>query len=162
MFLGWSGVHEYRMDKREIEEKLLKPEDRKRSVLKVSILGAFILTALLVIRFSPLKGFLTNELVSDFLKATGFWAPLAFVLTYIIGVCLFVPGTLLTTIGAAIFGPYPGFLYVWLGAMAGSSAAFLLGEPSAGSLLLPSLAIDSGNMMMELKERVLPPCFISA
>jgi uncharacterized membrane protein YdjX (TVP38/TMEM64 family) len=47
---------------------------------------------------------------------------------YALGVCLFVPGTLLTGIGAAIFGPYRGFVYVWIGAMAGASAAFYIGR----------------------------------
>jgi uncharacterized membrane protein YdjX (TVP38/TMEM64 family) len=30
--------------------------------------------------------------------------------------------------GAALFGPYWGFLYVWLGAMLGASLAFLIGR----------------------------------
>jgi uncharacterized membrane protein YdjX (TVP38/TMEM64 family) len=47
---------------------------------------------------------------------------------YAVGVCLFVPGTLLTTIGAAIFGPYFGFLYVWTGAIIGSTLAFFIGR----------------------------------
>jgi uncharacterized membrane protein YdjX (TVP38/TMEM64 family) len=62
------------------------------------------------------------------LESAGFWAPFAFVLIYAVGVCLFIPGTLLTTLGAAIFGAYSGFLYVWLGAMIGSSLAFLIGR----------------------------------
>jgi hypothetical protein len=36
-----------------------------------------------------------------------------------VGVCLFLPGTLLTGLGAAIFGAYLGFIYVWIGAMIG-------------------------------------------
>jgi uncharacterized membrane protein YdjX (TVP38/TMEM64 family) len=39
-----------------------------------------------------------------------------------------VPGTLLTGLGAAIFGAYWGFLYVWIGAMLGASAAFWIGR----------------------------------
>jgi uncharacterized membrane protein YdjX (TVP38/TMEM64 family) len=34
----------------------------------------------------------------------------------------------LTGLGAAIFGPYWGFVYVWFGAMIGASAAFLIGR----------------------------------
>ncbi len=44
------------------------------------------------------------------------------------GVCLFLPGTLPATIGAAIFRPYFGFLYVWFGAMLGASLAFFIGR----------------------------------
>jgi uncharacterized membrane protein YdjX (TVP38/TMEM64 family) len=84
--------------------------------------------AIYIVRFTPVKAFLTREALGDFLSAAGFWAPLLFVFVYAAGVCLFVPGTLLTALGAAIFGPYWGFLYVWVGAMLGSSAAFWIGR----------------------------------
>jgi uncharacterized membrane protein YdjX (TVP38/TMEM64 family) len=84
--------------------------------------------AIYIIRFTPVKAFLTREALGDFLNAAGFWAPLLFILVYAVGVCLFVPGTLLTALGAAIFGSYWGFLYVWVGAMLGSSAAFWIGR----------------------------------
>jgi uncharacterized membrane protein YdjX (TVP38/TMEM64 family) len=63
-----------------------------------------------------------------FLDTAGIWASLVFMMVYAVGVCLFVPGTLLTGLGAAIFGPYRGFLYVWVGAMLGASAAFWIGR----------------------------------
>jgi uncharacterized membrane protein YdjX (TVP38/TMEM64 family) len=84
--------------------------------------------AIYIIRFTPVKAFLTREALGDFLNAAGFWAPLLFIFVYAVGVCLFVPGTLLTALGAAIFGSYWGFLYVWVGAMVGSSAAFWIGR----------------------------------
>ena len=84
--------------------------------------------AIYIVRFTPVKAFLTREALGDFLNAAGFWAPLLFILVYAVGVCLFVPGTLLTALGAAIFGSYWGFLYVWVGAMVGSSAAFWIGR----------------------------------
>jgi uncharacterized membrane protein YdjX (TVP38/TMEM64 family) len=62
-----------------------------------------------------------------------------FILVYTAGICFFVPGTLLTALGAAIFGAYWGFLYVWIGAMAGATAAFwtgrTLGRDFASSLI---------------------------
>jgi uncharacterized membrane protein YdjX (TVP38/TMEM64 family) len=62
------------------------------------------------------------------LDLAGFWAPVIFILIYTIGICLFVPGTVLTTIGAAIFGAYWGFLYVLIAAVLGASAAFFIGR----------------------------------
>jgi len=61
-------------------------------------------------------------------EGTGLWAPLVFMVLYAAGVCLFLPGTLLTALGAAIFGAYWGFVYVWIGAMIGASAAFWIGR----------------------------------
>ncbi len=111
--------------RKDIEESMTS---RKRAMIKASILVVFILVAIYVIRFTSVKEFLTQEALGHFLESAGFWAPLAFVAVYTAGICLFVPGTLLTALGAAIFGAYWGFLYVWIGAMAGASAAFWIGR----------------------------------
>ncbi len=103
-------------------------EKRKSALMKVSILILFVVAAIYLVRFSPAKQYLTAEQLGLFLKAAGIWAPLAFVFIYAAGVCLFLPGTLLTALGAAIFGPYWGFLYVWIAAMIGASLAFLIGR----------------------------------
>jgi uncharacterized membrane protein YdjX (TVP38/TMEM64 family) len=71
---------------------------------------------------------MTAESLGKFLAAAGLWAPLLYIVVYAAGVCLFVPGTLLTGLGAAIFGPYWGFLWVWIGAMIGSAGAFIIGR----------------------------------
>ena len=103
-------------------------EKKKKALVKISILLLFIAAAIYLVRFSPAKQYLTTEQLGLFLKTAGLWAPLAFVFIYAAGVCLFLPGTLLTAMGAALFGPYWGFLYVWLGAMLGASLAFLIGR----------------------------------
>lgn len=102
--------------------------NRKKAMVKASILMAFIIVAIYVVKFTPIKDYLTAEALRSFLDEAGFWAPLVFVFVYAAGVCLFVPGTLLTGLGAAIFGSYWGFLYVWIGAMAGASGAFWIGR----------------------------------
>ncbi len=101
---------------------------RPKAVIKVIILAAFIIGAVLLIRFTPIKNYLTADELSRFLETVGFWAPLVYIVIYSVGVCLFLPGTLLTGLGAAIFGAYWGFVYVWIGAMIGSSAAFFIGR----------------------------------
>ena len=100
----------------------------KRAVIKALVFVVFIIAAITIIRFTPVKEFFTQTALSNFLKTAGMWAPLFFIFVYALGVCLFVPGTVLTVLGAAIFGAYWGFLYVWIGAMAGSSAAFWIGR----------------------------------
>jgi uncharacterized membrane protein YdjX (TVP38/TMEM64 family) len=102
--------------------------NRRKAMVKAGILVIFIVTAISMIRFTPIKNYLTAEALGQFLETAGFWAPFAYMLFYTVGVCLFLPGTLLTGLGAAIFGPYWGFLYVWIGAMAGASAAFVIGR----------------------------------
>ena len=101
---------------------------RKTAIVKAAILAVFVVAAILAVRFTPIKDFLTMESLGSLLQAAGWWAPLAFILIYAAGICLFIPGTLLTTLGAAIFGPYWGFLYVWVAAMLGATGAFLIGR----------------------------------
>ena len=81
-----------------------------------------------MIRYTPVKDYLTVEELGRFLDDAGIWAPLVFIAIYTAGVCLFLPGTLLTGLGAAIFGAYWGFVYVWIGAMLGAGAAFWIGR----------------------------------
>lgn len=103
-------------------------KSRNKAIFKAGIFLVFIILAIFLIRFTPIKNYLTAQALGHFLEMSGYWAPVFFVLIYTIGVCVFLPGTLLTGLGAAIFGAYWGFLYVWIGAMLGSSAAFFIGR----------------------------------
>jgi len=111
-------------------EAVLQQPAKKTSngLLKAIIFAAFIIGAIFLIRFTPVKNYLTAETLGSFLESAGLWAPVVYMAIYAVGVCLFLPGTLLTGLGAAIFGAYWGFLYVWIGAMIGASAAFFIGR----------------------------------
>jgi uncharacterized membrane protein YdjX (TVP38/TMEM64 family) len=125
---------------------------RSKAVVKAVFLLLFIIGAVLIVRFTPVKSYLTAEALGRFLDDAGFWAPLVFVFIYTAGVCLFVPGTLLTGLGAAIFGPYWGFAYVWFGAMLGASAAFIIGR-TLGREFAASLIGDRLKKYDEAAER---------
>jgi uncharacterized membrane protein YdjX (TVP38/TMEM64 family) len=56
----------------------------------------------------------------------GPWGPIAFILGYVIACVAFVPGSLLTLAAGAIFGVARGALFVFVGAVLGASAAFLI------------------------------------
>jgi uncharacterized membrane protein YdjX (TVP38/TMEM64 family) len=101
------------------------------ALIKMAAFLVFIIAAIVIIRFTPVRDYLTAEQLGAFLNSLGLWAPLVYIGIYAAGVCLFLPGTLLTGLGAAIFGPYWGFLYVWIAAMLGASAAFFIGRTMA-------------------------------
>jgi len=112
-----------------MEEKSQQPaKTTSKPILKAMALVAFIIGAIFLIRFTPIKNYLTADALGTFLETAGLWAPVVYMAIYAVGVCLFLPGTLLTGLGAAIFGAYWGFLYVWIGAMMGASAAFFIGR----------------------------------
>ena len=100
----------------------------KRTLVKAFILIALIIVSVYLFQFTSVKDFLTPGGLGHFLEASGFWAPLVFILIHASSICLFLPASILTVIGAAIFGAYWGFLYVWIGAIIGASGAFLIGR----------------------------------
>lgn len=111
-------------------EDVMQPtvNNRKKALVKALILVAFIIGAIMMVRLTPIKQYLTPEMLGQFLNRTGFWGPIIFILIYAVGICLFLPGTLLTALGAAIFGAYWGFAWVWIGAMIGASVSFIIGR----------------------------------
>jgi len=112
-----------------MEENLTQPKKKSsKAAFKAIIFALFIVGAIFLIRFTPIRNYLTAEALGRFLETAGLWAPVLYMAIYAVGVCLFLPGTLLTGLGAAIFGAYWGFLYVWIGAMIGASAAFFIGR----------------------------------
>lgn len=102
--------------------------NRKAAIIKAVFLGAFILVSVFVFRFTPLREWLTLDKMKRFLDTSGSFAPIIFILIYILGICLFVPGTIITALGAAIFGPYWGFVYVLTGAILGATVTFFIGR----------------------------------
>jgi uncharacterized membrane protein YdjX (TVP38/TMEM64 family) len=60
------------------------------------------------------------------IQDAGIWAPLLFMAVYALAAVLFLPGTLLTLAGGALFGPVLGTLYNLTGATIGATLAFLI------------------------------------
>lgn len=129
----------------------LRP-NRRRALFKAAILVAFIAAGIALVRFSSVQDYLTAEMLGRFLATAGLWAPLVFIAVYAVGVCLFVPGSVLTGIGAVIFGAYWGFVYVWIGAMIGASVAFLIGR-TLGREFAASLVSDRLRKYDDMIER---------
>lgn len=102
--------------------------NRKKALIKAAVLVAFVFFSIYLVRFTPVSNVLSLKVLGAYFDQAGFWAPVLFILFYAAGVCLFVPGTLLTGLGAAIFGAYWGFVYVWIGAMIGAGMAFFIGR----------------------------------
>lgn len=58
----------------------------------------------------------------------GFWKPLAFIVIYNLATVLFVPGSIVTMGGGAIFGVFWGSIYVFIASTMGAISAFLIGR----------------------------------
>jgi uncharacterized membrane protein YdjX (TVP38/TMEM64 family) len=60
------------------------------------------------------------------LKRFGRWSPIPFILVYALGKVLFLPGSLLTVAGGALFGPFWGTGWNLIGATLGAIIAFAI------------------------------------
>jgi len=96
--------------------------------IKALLFVIFIVAAFIVFRFTPVKQYLDPQALRHIFAGSGRLAPVYFILAYGAGVCLFLPATLFTGIGAIVFGAFWGFLYNITGAMLGASAAFFIGR----------------------------------
>ena len=59
-------------------------------------------------------------------NSLGVWGPVVFIVGYAVATVAFVPGSLLTLTAGAIFGLGKGVIYVFVAAVLGSAAAFLV------------------------------------
>ncbi len=66
----------------------------------------------------------------------GRWAPVLFIAAYVVASIVLAPAFLLTFSAGAIFGLWRGTLFVFIGAVLGSSAVFALAAPLARSRIL--------------------------
>jgi len=65
----------------------------------------------------------------------GFWAPLAFVVLWIVACVFFLPGLPITIAGGLVFGALWGTVWTTIGANLGATAAFLVGRYLARSMI---------------------------
>jgi uncharacterized membrane protein YdjX (TVP38/TMEM64 family) len=75
--------------------------------------------------FNP-QTLLSNALAS--IDRLGLWGPLAFIALYIVATVAFLPGSILTLGAGVVFGVIQGAVYVFIGAMLGATAAFIVGR----------------------------------
>lgn len=65
----------------------------------------------------------------------GWWAPVVFVLIYVLATVLFLPGSVFTLAGGIIFGPVFGSLYNLIGASIGAAISFLIARYLASDIV---------------------------
>lgn len=89
-------------------------------------LAALAVLALAVAAVWTLRGELGADQIEEQVRALGWLGPLAFIGAYIVAAPLFLPGSMLTVAGGALFGPLWGTMYTLVGATAGAGIAFLV------------------------------------
>lgn len=93
-----------------------------RIVLVIAVLVAFVFA----LRWVKQSGLLDQSL--RWIQSLGPWAPVVFIILYIITVIFFLPAAILTAGGGFVFGLAWGSLYVLIAASISANIAFLLGR----------------------------------
>jgi len=95
----------------------------KNNISRIVIFLALLAGVSLVILYRDQLG---AEQLETLLKESGAAAPLIFMVIYAVGTVFFLPGSVLTLLGGALFGPYWGTLYNLTAATIGAMFSFLV------------------------------------
>ncbi len=92
-------------------------------------LGGFIvLIAAAILAFKYFHGQESLKQSIHWVGQRGPWGPIIFIAIYITAAVLFIPGSVLTLGGGAVFGVVWGSVYVSIGSTLGATCAFLVGR----------------------------------
>lgn len=72
------------------------------------------------------RDILDVSLIEQWLEQAGWWAPVVFILIYVVATVFFLPGSVFTLAGGVIFGPVLGVLCNLTGATIGAAISFLI------------------------------------
>jgi uncharacterized membrane protein YdjX (TVP38/TMEM64 family) len=86
------------------------------------------------------------------LQRFGRWAPILFLLLYALATVLFVPGSVLTVAGGAVFGPIWGTLWNLTGATLGATLAFVIARYIASDWVAARSGERLGRLMRGVEE----------
>ncbi len=119
------------MDSANSDESEVKKETKKLW-LKLIITAVIIAAVIIIINQTELTDFIQPEKLQELADQAGVFAPLGYILIYIVAAVFGIPGTILTLSSGAVFGPFWGTLWTVIGATLGATAAFLVARFVAG------------------------------
>ncbi len=95
-----------------------------RKILTRAALSITLVSAIIVAYFYHDQ--LNSVALEDWVKGAGLLGPVIYIIVYLVATVLFLPGSVLTLAGGALFGPIWGTLYSLTGATLGAMVAFLI------------------------------------
>jgi phospholipase D1/2 len=122
------------------------------SLVTIVIAIGMLLMLVAAWRYSPLSEYATPEVVRSSLKdfSTSFWGPLLVLAFFLGGGLIAFPVTVLIAATAATFGPWLGFLYAAIGAMASALVTYGIGALLGREVLRQWL----GPRLTQIRQRI--------
>ncbi|MDO8597538.1 MAG: VTT domain-containing protein [Sulfuricaulis sp.] len=121
----------------------MKPTPLLRALLFAALAGAIVLAVIY-------RDWIDVATLEAWINGTGALGPVVFMLVYAIGTVLFLPGSVLTLAGGALFGPVAGTFYNLTGATLGATLAFIIARYLASDWVTRK----SGGRMKQLLDGV--------
>lgn len=118
--------------------------DSKTRFLIIAALAVFIGSAYF------LRSYIRADILVERFQALGLWGPIAYMIFYFVAPPLFIPGSVITIAGGALFGPLWGTVYTIIGATGGASLAFLIARYAVADWVEKKTA----GMLKKIKEGV--------
>lgn len=87
-----------------------------------------------------LLGGLDQNVIQSWLKAAGIWAPITYIIIYVVATILIMPSTALNLTGGAIFGVWLGTFWTSVGAIIAAIAAFFFSRTLGREFIAQKLA----------------------
>lgn len=115
-----------------------QPEKGRRAWLRLVVIVVVIVAAIFLIRQSGVfDGTLKDQVTRllTFFDGLGFWAPLVFILIWILACIFLLPGLPVSLAGGLIFGAVWGTVWTTIGANIGAAVAFLIGRYAARDMV---------------------------
>jgi len=95
----------------------------RRMSVRIALFAALLAAIVLAYMY---RGLLNVAALESWVKSAGALGPLLYMAVYAIATVLFLPGSVITLAGGALFGPVWGTLYSLTGATVGATVAFLI------------------------------------
>ena len=128
-------------------------EKPNNSWIKLLIgIAIFMVADFLILQHTPVGAWLKPEHLQALKQQAGIFAPLGYILIYVVAAILAVPGTILTLAAGALFGVVWGGLWTVIGATLGATGAFLVARFIAGDWAKQQF--ENGDRLRQLSQGI--------
>lgn len=108
---------------------------RLQALARLALIAALALGVMALVRYTPLGDALAQENIEAMLERLGRWAIPAFIVTYALMLALWIPGTVMSLAGIAVFGTWTAVPVNYAGAIIGAALGFVFARAMGGDAL---------------------------
>ena len=128
-------------------------EDKNYLWLRLAAMLLFIITTILLVKYTSIGTWVSLENMQYMVKPTGLWGVLIFIVIFVTAAIMNVPGTPFLLLAILLFGYWKGTFFAYIGALIGAWATFTLGRFIGGKALTEIKNSTVRNLLQEAEVR---------